>query len=225
VNSIFAQNDDVPTPIWVLMLLLFGVGNLAHAADVVSQPTVHVGDVWKYNRMDGFTNEVLHEYVRRVVAVSDSEITIRQETKGQEGVVIIAYDPFWNVIDDGSFKYEPSNGINSFPAIIGKVMKKEYRVKNLKTGSFAACRVSGQYVGWEKVTVPAGTFNALRLEDEIECRGTDAEAAINRTAHKSWYAPVVNRLVRMEEQTTRDGRIRNKQAAELVGYYPAVSVK
>ena len=209
----------------MLTLLFLGVGSWAHAADLVNAPTVRVGDVWKYNRVDGFTNEVLFEYTRRVVAVSDSEITIRQETKGRDGIVIMAYDPFWNVIDDGSFKYEPSNGVQTFPAIIGKMMRKEYRVKNLRTGTFAVCRVTGQYVGWEKVAVPAGTFDALRLEDEIECRGTDAEAAINRTAHKSWYAPVVNRLVRSEEQTTRDGRVRNKQAAELVGYYPAAATK
>src|SRR5438128_5331887 len=185
-------------------LSLFG---LAHGTDLPDAPTVRVGDVWKYNRLDGFTNEVTFEFSRRVIGISDSEITVRQETKGRDGFLIVAYDRFWNLIDDGTLKFEPSNGVQSFPVTIGKVLRKEYREKNIKTGVFSVCTVSGQYVGWEKVTVPAGTFDTLRLEDEIECRSTGADAAINKTAHKSWYAPSVNRIVRSESQTLRDGRV------------------
>ena len=103
---------------------------------------------------------------------------------------------------------------------IGKVLRKEYRGTVLKTGASAVCTSKGQYVGWEKVTVPAGTFDTLRLEEEGECRGTGADAAINKTTTKSWYAPSVNKYVRTESQTVRDGRVREKTGTELVEYSP-----
>ena len=203
-------------------LSLFG---LAHGTDLPDAPTVRVGDVWKYNRLDGFTNEIKFEFSRRVVGISDSEITIEQTIKGRAGYRVIIYDRFWNLIDNGTLKFEPSNGVQSFPVTIGKVLRKEYRGTVLKTGASAVCTSKGQYVGWEKVTVPAGTFDTLRLEDEIECRSTGADAAINKTAHKSWYAPSVNRIVRSESQTLRDGRVREKTCTELVGYYPVTATK
>ena len=206
---------------WAVTFIYLSLVGLAHGADLAHAPNVRVGDTWKYNQLDGFTNEIKFEFSRRVVGISDSEITIEQTIKGRAGYRVIIYDRFWNLIDNGTLKFEPSNGVQSFPVTIGKVLRKEYREKNIKTGVFSVCTVSGQYVGWEKVTVPAGTFDTLRLEDEIECRSTGADAAINKTAHKSWYAPSVNKYVRTESQTVRDGRVREKTGTELVEYSPA----
>ena len=215
----------MPRTACAVTFILLSLLGWASGADLVDRPSVHVGDTWQYRHIDGFTNEALYEYSRRVLDVSDSEITVRQETKGRDRVGILIYDRFWNLIDDGAIKYEPSNGVPHFPMTIGKVLKKEYRQKNLKTGAFSVCTVIGQYVGWEKISVPAGTFDTLRLEEQIECRSTGADVAINKTAHKSWYAPSANRIVRSESQTVRDGRVREKTGTELIEYHPAAVAK
>jgi len=178
--------------------------------------------MWQYRQLDGFTQEIQGEASHQVVSISNSEITVRQVNKGREGTrSIVIYDRFWNLIDNGAMKYEPSAGLNSFPMTIGKVMRKDFRGTILKTGRSAMCTEKGQYVAWEKTSVPAGTFDALRLDIEIECRGTGMDTYLNKTITNSWYAPSINRIVRSESQTVRDGRVRERTALELVRYAPA----
>ncbi len=205
-----------------VIIMSLGLSALASGADLPDAPSVRVGDIWHYRQLDGFTNEIQTEASHQVVNMSDSEITVRQVNKGRDSTrSIVIYDRFWNLIDNGALKYEPSAGLNTFPMTLGKVMRKDFRGTILKTGVSAACTEKGQYVGWEKTSVPAGTFDALRLDMEIECRGTGRDTYINKTMTNSWYAPSVNRIVRSESQTIRDGRVREKTALELVRYAPA----
>ena len=70
--------------------------------------------------------------------------------------------------------------------------------------TYATPYIEWQYttrvVGWEAVTVPAGTFRALRLEVEGN-RGKDPDAywwpkQAARFRHTIWYAPEVRRYVK-----------------------------
>ena len=206
---------------WAVTAMSLALCGLAHSSDLADAPTVRVGDIWKYRQVDGFTKEVDLEFSLRVVDITGSEITTKQEIKGRDGSKIVIYDRFWNLIDDGNVKYEPFSGLRSFPLTIGKVMRREYRGTTFKTGISIKCTVSGQYEAWENITVPAGTFETLRLEEDIECRGTGTNTATNKTIYKSWYAPSVNRFVRTESQVMSDGRVRVKKGFELVSYSPA----
>ncbi|MCL4185413.1 MAG: hypothetical protein KJ011_18425 [Burkholderiaceae bacterium] len=52
--------------------------------------------------------------------------------------------------------------------------------------------------GWERITVPAGTFDALRVERMIDFRHFDIWRELPRRLDIVWYAPQVNRWVRRD---------------------------
>jgi len=87
--------------------------------------------------------------------------------------------------------------------------------------------VSIQVEGWEKVTVPAGTFRALR----IECTGrrsaplsSKGGLLAGRFKMNVWFAPEVKRLVRMEHKVwSADSfapTLINDNLLELTSYRP-----
>jgi len=52
--------------------------------------------------------------------------------------------------------------------------------------------------GWERITVPAGTFDALRVERLIDFRHFDIWREFPQRLDIVWYAPQVNRWVRRD---------------------------
>ena len=72
---------------------------------------------------------------------------------------------------------------------------------------------------WDQVTVPAGTFRAMRLE----IRGRRHEASYPSTVRftvRVWYAPEVNRYVKLENETWNFfGRV-GSEVVELVKFNP-----
>ena len=89
-----------------------------------------------------------------------------------------------------------------------------------KSGETQA-KLSGKVVGWESVTVPAGTFRALR----IELRGTyvaDVSGSIvtGTIEDTLWYSPEVRNAVRAEyKDTYGPGTVYNHDIHELVRYW------
>ena len=65
---------------------------------------------------------------------------------------------------------------------------------------FGNWSTQGRAVGWESVTVPAGTFKALRVQLESQRHPIGSVAMRGqepvRVAHVAWYAPEVKRTVK-----------------------------
>jgi hypothetical protein len=191
----------------------------AYAETVLNAPEVHVGDSWTYSHTDGFTNEVTAEVRRRVVDVSDTEITTIQEIKGTKDQRTIYYDRNWNTVDDGMVKYTPSLDSLRFPLHASDIWKRKYQGRVLTTGREGVCYVTGKVAGQESVTVPAGTFDTVKIQDQVECQGTDADTVVRTFKNTVWYAPSVKRVVRNESSTLSDGRVRAKSIVVLIEYH------
>ena len=86
---------------------------------------------------------------------------------------------------------------------------------NGKHGKFT---VKGEVVGIEKVTEPAGVFDAYKISLHIDAIGTDEDANIGNTVETIWYVPSVKRYVRFENTYSRDGRVRSKDIYDLLEY-------
>jgi hypothetical protein len=70
----------------------------------------------------------------------------------------------------------------------------------------------------EKITEPAGEFNAYKIRLDIDAIATDEDANIGNTVETIWYAPAVKRYVRFENTFSRDGRVRSKDIYDLLEY-------
>jgi hypothetical protein len=191
---------------------------VAEAAGAPSPaPDVHVGDNWKFRTLDGFTNEIQFEATQRVVEINDREIVIELHNLSKDKTALHYFTREWNVVDTGDGKYDPYYPEFKFPLAAGVTWSEKYTwisSTGVASSGYVAAKVSAQ----EKVTVPAGTFDAYRIDRDQEVRDNNETAMVTKTHMTTWYSPAARRFVRREWTVTRDGRVRSKAAMELVEY-------
>jgi hypothetical protein len=197
------------------ILFVLGILGAAWADSSVGIPDVHVGDIWKYRSLDGYTNETKVEYSHRIVKLTDQEITIQIKNKNVKGEKLQFLTREWNPLDTDGTKFEPFYPEYKFPMSVGASWTQEYKTFNI-SGSTGFVRA--KIVALEKVTVPAGTFDAYRIERDIEVQSTTADANTTKGRIITWYAPSVKKYVRREAMTFSNGRERSKEVNELLEY-------
>ena len=79
----------------------------------------------------------------------------------------------------------------------------------------------GKVIGNEKVVVPAGSYDTLKVETDTESRSAGSDGVVTKFVTTAWYSKEVNRFVRMDIQTMANGRVRDKFVMELLEYAPA----
>lgn len=199
----------------LLVLGILGISGTAWADSSVGIPDVHVGDIWKYRSLDGYTNETKVEFSHRIVKLTDQEITIQIKNKNVQGEKLQFLTREWNPIDIDGTKFEPFYPEYKFPMSVGASWTQEYKTFNISgSAGFVKAKVTAQ----EKVTVPAGTFDAYRIERNIEVQSTTADANTTKGLIITWYAPSVKKYVRREVMTFSNGRERSKGIDELLEY-------
>lgn len=201
----------------LLVFLALAIPGFAWPEGSVNIPDVHVGDIWKYRTIDGYTKETSVEFSHRVVKVDDKEIVVQLQNKGVSGGKLVYFTREWNDLDSGTVKWEPFCPNNKFPLTVGQTWDQEFKWFDTHGASYSSFQKS-TITALEKVTVPAGTFEAYKTVRDIETRknGTDADLITGRMT--TWYAPTVKKYVRQESVTFSNGRERNKSVNELVEY-------
>jgi uncharacterized protein involved in copper resistance len=128
------------------------------------------------------------------------------------------FDRNWNRIDDGIWKFRPSDGAGvQTPLQVGK----EWRFENKSThANGTALSTTGQskVVGEEKVTTSAGTFDTFKIETRMRHVNANDQTKASTVNATLWYAPTVNRWVRRTNETRIEGRVRDSHTEELVDY-------
>lgn len=189
----------------------------------VASPRFKHGQQWAYRRINLWRNEEIERFHQEFV---------REET-GRWKVV-------WTIIESedrerrGSVTEETfSTATHGFadPGVTGQHEPLRFPLNPGKSWDFSytakvkmnTIRVTQRalVIGWETVTVPAGSFRALRVEH----RGT--YAATDNTYHWSgriretyWYAPKAQRVVKREYHDTKgDGTTWDHWRDEMTEYY------
>ncbi len=208
--------------------LLFAVlagdtlAKLAMAIEAVAapQPLVHVGDLYRYRSIDGLTLEPQADFSHRVVSVDEREIVIQVRNTKNDKVLLRYFNRDWNLLDNGQAKYEPFYSEFRFPMSVGMTWTQNFTCIGAE-GTTLAGYLTGKVAALEPVTVPAGAYDAYRIEREAEFRGTGGNTQVTRWHIATWYAAAVGRFVRREETAIRDGRVRTKVYEELIEHVPA----
>jgi hypothetical protein len=199
----------------VTILVLVGVNAFAQGTD---KPDVHMGDRWSWQHTNGLANEKDFTHIEDVVEVSANEIRTRIRTKGKPNSVIATYTLEWNPIDVVAAQYTPNLKEYVFPLETGKKWDGSADKRLFSNGKHGKFFLKGEVVAFEKVTVPAGTFDAYKINMVIDAYGTDEDANIGNTVETYWYAPSVKRYIKYENTFKRDGRVRSKDIYELLEY-------
>jgi hypothetical protein len=179
----------------------------AGSGPAAETPAYRVGDRWTYRVQDGFRDPERWEEAHAITAIGADGISARITQKGPSRDVARA--ELWSapgrvrvgaVFDNETRRFVTPLERYRFPLAGGAAWSQ------FVDGYNEATRLSGQmnrYVrvrGWEKVTTPAGTFDALamhvvmHLDDEEFWRyATDCNYTV-------WYAPAVRGVVREERR-------------------------
>lgn len=188
------------------------------SAQSTDKPEVRVGDRWSMQHTNGLVNERDYTTIEDVVEITDKEIQTRIRTKGRSGNGIAAYTKEWNPVDVVSARYDPNLGRFSFPLQVGKKWDGAADKMLFSNGKHGKFSLKGEVVSLEKVTVPAGTFDAYKVVLTVDAIATDEDANIGHTVETYWYAPSVKRDIKSEYVFSKDGRVRSKDIFELLEY-------
>ena len=201
----------------LLFALLSTLSTIASAQSVTRAelPQVRKGDAYVYQETDLRSGEKPQRYTVRVVDVTDSNIvTLTGNTRR-------TYTREWNLIETMRGEVldrtaEPAWPHYRFPLEVGKRWEvsfvSTYRARNQVTRHEWRSEVEGV----ENVTVPAGTFAALKLKAESQFSGPREQRLVRgRQTLTYWYAPAVDRFVRMEFQEDARGYL-DQRLIELV---------
>lgn len=224
-------------------------------AQQIDGPQLKAGDKWVY--------QVRSEHPRKETTLSTYQWSVVRDTARNLVVTIGALDsnvpprqeflnPDWSKAISLKGQETIIRKPFDFPLAPGKQWTIKWELDNLGPAvKFERDELDYRVVGWEQVTVPAGTFKALKIEAdgswyrEYNEQGPSAAAAVasdaggtsSRTVSRKpytmppqtgrryqawWYAPEVRREVKyIVENASSTGTLGNRESAELESFTPA----
>jgi S1-C subfamily serine protease len=99
------------------------------------------------------------------------------------------------------------------------------QVSNYESNSAGRWDISADSRGWDQVTVPSGTYRAMRVDVRGSRQGSTgaltSTIATSRFEYTAWYAPDVKRYVRVRHQRWNGkGASISDESIELIEYRP-----
>ena len=159
------------------------------------RPDVKVGDRWVF--VTRSTAGAKLEYAWVVTSVSPTGIA------GTENGQPLALTPDLNIIESPQEKNSDERFL-SFPLEVGKHWSyvNDYVLNDMTLGTLQGHNnESVAVLGYEKVRVPAGEFNAFKLE--LQCKWVSPQAPFPGACDDTyWYAPAVRAIVKKVWQST-----------------------
>lgn len=192
------------------------ISTVCMASEVVmpSPPKMAIGDVFVYQRFNNIDDAKSGNNPTRTIRDTVTEVN------GDEGFVMSTKKAVKHYNRDGNLTkrerenkltvYSPFWPTYHYPMKIGDVYDVTFHHTYHKEHGDVTYRLTTTVVGWETITVPAGTFKALK----IESRGTYEHPPNYVTAdiaYTIWLAPAVKmRAVLYDEVRSWDGGMESR---------------
>jgi hypothetical protein len=172
------------------------------------KPKVKVGDTWSYAEINRYNNirqaVVTHRvsYIDPIIRISHSAQSgpVGQEQTKERSEEI--FDSLWTIKQEPAYDRvivfeRPLPFLPSvFEAGQREIFQTAYKVDGINALFYWRSQLFA--AGWERVQVPAGEFNALRVERTCWFAHPDSFRSDAVRRDTIWYSPEVNRWVRRE---------------------------
>jgi len=174
----------------------------AGTSATVSAPSISPGDNWTYRVRDGFTGLPRRDERHEVTRVGGDRIEVAGAVELGDGQQV--YDREWNWLrrpatDLQTFEYSPAYQAFSFPLAAGKTWHAEATATDPRDGRRFPVKIEARVLGWERVRVPAGEFDALKVERRVFIGYWESTFRGNSVIQEyEWYAPSVKWVVKRE---------------------------
>lgn len=201
----------------ILALPIVAVSQTSKAVD---RPVLNSGAQWVYQVRDGWTNNETDKVTFTFERQDGDRLVFQRKAKASPEGVEFRSDLDLNTCEKKlSGNEEVCARVMQFPLVKGgQTSFEHFPFPNREGHVQSKCTT----MEMESVNVPAGRFDAWR----IECKGfwnyTAGQASSGALAQTYWYAPAVGRAVRFySESRTSQGALNNKVISELVSYNQA----
>lgn len=173
----------------------------------VGTPEIRTGDEWKYAFHDGYTKLSRGTLEYRVTAVEGDAVTITRRHEGRESTERYTRDFNWRerpMTNLQNFRYEPPYPALPFPLEAGKTWQAFVNATDPATGRVNRVRIDGKVLGWDRVKVPAGEFDALAVQRIVYAGNPDSFLSEEKITEIDWYAPAAGGIVK---HSSRSGHL------------------
>ena len=207
---------------------------------VANAPTPAVGARWTYRGREGFRSPLIWEETHEVTAASAAGITVRVTAKGgwldiqrQETFVAPGVVRSGALMDIETRRFATPLERFRFPLAPGETWNQWVDNYNETTKREGTINRYVRVGGWEKVSTPAGEFDAIRMRVLMRLDDDEFWRYPTTCNYVIWYAPAVGAPVREEKEAEyieRGDRLDGMGAIraqhtllELVSYTPGRS--
>lgn len=204
-----------------ICLVLAGPLALAEARLPAPPPTPAVGDSWTYQYSD--VRKGVKGNLNRIEVTSIDNAGVHVDVRRADGGAPPTQQLFsseMNPIDRGAMHFAPSFARFAFPLAPGKEWQSDVVGDNQKLGKQLRYTIKGKVLDWEKIKVPAGEFDALKVVVDAAYRDDGADNEGNgKLTETIWFVPEINNFVKLDyRETDKQGRIANRDSWELTSY-------
>lgn len=166
-------------------------------------PRVRVGERWRYESVNRYNNQPTAGLVATVAeATPGTGLKLALTTLSGQPIGEEWYADPWRVLQDYSF-----DGLQVFDRPVPIIPARlQAGVQETMSASYQVIGASAHFAWsqrlkaptWERIRVPAGEFDCLRVERLITFQPSDPFRILPERWDTLWYAPAVNRWVQRE---------------------------
>ena len=194
--------DSLPSPAPITMTATTAQVPTSDATteQSVGAPAIMLGDSYTFEVENTLDRELSYVATRKITAIDGDRLTVLTTNLKSSRERTTYYDRAWGYLGSGSgvndgVSFSPSLKYYDFPLSVGKKWTAQSIETDKKTGHQRQHTIIGTVEGWEKVQVPAGKFEALKIVIKTVVKDDDK---ISPGTDVSWYVPALRRSVKSE---------------------------
>lgn len=170
----------------------------------IESPQLKTGEQWRYDERNGYNGALINTWLREVAETKGTSTTLRftDKTQTKEAIVDHLDGGLLQEVFPGGEVVSYAQPLLHLPSPIAPGASWQQRVAATdSTGKKNVMSLHAKARGWERVTVPAGEFVALKIVKDLYLGDAEWWRSQTRRTIVDWYAPEVKTLVR---RTTSD---------------------
>jgi hypothetical protein len=190
----------------VSLLALSACATAREQQAAIPAPELKIGDSWVFEQRYGYNRELLQTLNVDVTEAGSEFIRLRvvPSSGPTEFLQTLTRDlnPRNNAIVLGRLRdFEPAYGAYQFPLSVGQSWRADSMSVDPLTKKNLTFKIWGDVTGTEKIRVPAGEFDTLKIVRRVYPNDEEWWRSATEILETEWYAPAAKRVVRREEKS------------------------
>jgi len=186
-------------------------------------PAYRVGDRWVYHVEDGYRQRFSWDETHEIVSIEPNLITVKVDIKGDtlNGQRIEKW-PAPGIVLQGAVyeaetrRFDPPLIRFQFPLAPGDRWTQRVRDLDQPPGPYGPIVRSVSVGGWQRITTPAGTFDAILLRVVMTLDDETFWRFPTQAQYRAWYSPEVGNIV----SESKRSEWRDKGGQDAVAFHP-----